>query len=70
MSDFPKLYMETLKAHLRYASHLLDMLAAAAYLINLMNRTTTTLLQLMACFHATTFIVLSFTNGATIKARL
>ena len=36
MSDFPKLYTETLKAHLRYASHLLDMLAAAAaaYLIN------------------------------------
>ena len=35
MSDFPKLYTEILKAHLRYASHLLDMLAAAAaYLIN------------------------------------
>ena len=35
MSDFPKLYTETLKAYLRYASHLLDMLAAAAaYLIN------------------------------------
>ena len=64
MSDFPKLYTETSKAHVRYASHFLDLLAAAAAYLIILNRITTTLLQLMACFHATTLIVLSFTNGA------
>ena len=34
MSDFPNLYTETLWAHPCCASHLLDLLAAAAYLIN------------------------------------
>ena len=30
----------------------------------------TTLLKLIACFHATILIVLSFTRGAPIKAKL
>ena len=47
------------------------MLAAAPYLINFEKEsTTTTLLSLIACFHAIILIVLSFTHGALIKVKL
>ena len=70
MSDFPKLYPATLSI-----SMLCIIFARFACCCCLSQKfwkdsITTTLPLLIACFHATILIVLSFTHGATIKAKL
>ena len=67
MSNFPKLYRATLKAHPCCTSHLLDLLCCC-YLKFWIRIHNTTLVDCL--FHATILIVLSFTQGAPIKAKL
>ena len=69
MSDFPKLYPATLKAHPCCASYLLDLPTVVAYLKNFeRTRDNTTLVDCL--FSRDDLIVLSFTHGAPIKAKL